>query len=206
VTKTAHNALRNYTVHKTAKADTVNIQYRRERLDILDGTDAHEAIGRVLPNKGGTMIPYTFTDLKYDLRTEVLVLRSVDTTDPDDEDALDAAAMAATAFTAADERVEVRVQPTTYAEVTSANKASATVVMAVRRGRVIVRWCPTDENWSDIFTRPLASPKFTYFWHCMCGYIKWKLPDATDHHAATGATMIGNTVQIDFDYWVKDVP
>jgi hypothetical protein len=39
----------------------------------------------------------------------------------------------------------------------------------------------------------------------MCGYIKWKLPDATDH-AATGASAHANTVQIDFDYWVKDVP
>jgi hypothetical protein len=58
----------------------------------------------------------------------VLILRSVDTTDPDDEDAIDAATVAATAFTAADERVEVRVQPTTYAEFSSANKASATVM------------------------------------------------------------------------------
>jgi hypothetical protein len=33
----------------------------------------------------------------------------------------------------------------------------------VRRGRVIIRWCPGDENWSDIFTKPLANPKFTYF-------------------------------------------
>jgi hypothetical protein len=128
VSKTAHNALRNYTVHKTAKADTVTKPYRRVRLDMIDGTSAYEAIGRVLPNKGGTMVPYNFADLRYDLRTEVLILRSVDTTDPDDEDAIDAAAMAATAFTAADERVEVRVQPTTYAEVASANKASATVM------------------------------------------------------------------------------
>jgi hypothetical protein len=56
VTKTAHNALRNYTVHKTAEADTINIPHRRERLGILDGTSAYEAIGRMLPNKGGTMI------------------------------------------------------------------------------------------------------------------------------------------------------
>ena len=75
----------------------------------------------------------------------------------------------------------------------------------VRRGRVVIQWCPGDENWSDIFTKPLANPKFTYFWHCMCGYIKWQLPDATDQ-AATGATAVSNTVQIDFDYWVKDVP
>jgi hypothetical protein len=38
----------------------------------------------------------------------------------------------------------------------------------VRRGRVIIRWCPGDENWSDIFTKPLANPKFTYFCHCAC--------------------------------------
>ena len=75
----------------------------------------------------------------------------------------------------------------------------------VRRGRVVVQWCPGDENWTDIFTKPLANPKFTYFWHCMCGYLKWKLPDATDH-TATGATAIGNAMQIDFSYWVKDVP
>ena len=75
----------------------------------------------------------------------------------------------------------------------------------VRRGRVIIRWCPGDENWSDIFTKPLANPKFTYFWHSMCGYIEWKLPDALDK-TATGASAVGDTVQIDFDYWVKDVP
>jgi len=75
----------------------------------------------------------------------------------------------------------------------------------VRRGRVIIRWCPGDENWSDIFTKPLANPQFTYFWHSMCGYIEWKLPDALDK-VATGASAVGNTVQIDFDYWVKDVP
>jgi hypothetical protein len=39
----------------------------------------------------------------------------------------------------------------------------------------------------------------------MCGYIEWKLPDALDK-VATGASAVGNTVQIDFDYWVKDVP
>jgi hypothetical protein len=36
----------------------------------------------------------------------------------------------------------------------------------------------------------------------MCGYIKWKLPDATDH-AATDASAVGSTFQIDFDYrWI----
>ncbi len=39
----------------------------------------------------------------------------------------------------------------------------------------------------------------------MCGYIEWKLPDALDK-VATGASAVGDTVQIDFDYWVKDVP
>ena len=29
----------------------------------------------------------------------------------------------------------------------------------VRRGRVVVQWCPGDENWTDIFTRPLAKAK-----------------------------------------------
>ena len=75
----------------------------------------------------------------------------------------------------------------------------------VRRGRVIIRWCPGDKNWSDIFTKPLTNPKFTYFWHSMCGYIEWKLPDALDQ-VATGATAEGDTIRIDFDYWVKDVP
>jgi hypothetical protein len=29
----------------------------------------------------------------------------------------------------------------------------------VRRGRVVVRWIPTDQNWADIFTKPLAAEK-----------------------------------------------
>ena len=34
----------------------------------------------------------------------------------------------------------------------------------VRRGRVEVRWIPTDRNWADIFTKPLAEDKFYTFW------------------------------------------
>jgi hypothetical protein len=41
----------------------------------------------------------------------------------------------------------------------------------VRRGRVVVRWIPTDENWADIFTKPLAAEKFYQFWKQMCGYV-----------------------------------
>jgi hypothetical protein len=29
----------------------------------------------------------------------------------------------------------------------------------VRRGRVAVRWIPTDQNWADIFTKPYWQPK-----------------------------------------------
>jgi hypothetical protein len=29
----------------------------------------------------------------------------------------------------------------------------------VRRGRVVVRWIPTDQNWADIFTKPLVGSR-----------------------------------------------
>jgi hypothetical protein len=40
----------------------------------------------------------------------------------------------------------------------------------VRRGRVEVRWIPTDRKWADISTKPLAEDKFYTFWKQMCGY------------------------------------
>jgi hypothetical protein len=47
----------------------------------------------------------------------------------------------------------------------------------VRRGRVVVRWIPTDQNWADIFTKPLAADKFYKLWKHMCGYEPWQVPD-----------------------------
>ena len=49
----------------------------------------------------------------------------------------------------------------------------------VRRGRVVVRWIPTDENWADIFTKPLAAEKFYQFWKQMCGYERRQVPDGS---------------------------
>jgi hypothetical protein len=63
----------------------------------------------------------------------------------------------------------------------------------VRRGRVEVRWIPTDRNWADIFTKPLAEDKFCTFWKQMCGYEPWPMPD--EAATANGAT------QIEFTRW-----
>ena len=66
----------------------------------------------------------------------------------------------------------------------------------VRRGRVVVRWIPTDRNWADIFTKLFAEDKFYTFWKQMCGYEPWPMPDEAT--AATGAT------QIEFTRWQED--
>ena len=66
----------------------------------------------------------------------------------------------------------------------------------VRRGRVKVRWIPTDRNWADIFTKPLAEDKLYTFWKQMCGYEPWPMPDEAT--AATGA------IQIEFTRWQQE--
>jgi hypothetical protein len=38
---------------------------------------------------------------------------------------------------------------------------------------------------------------------CMCGYIEWKLPAAANR-TATSAVVIGDAIQVDFDYRVMD--
>ena len=71
----------------------------------------------------------------------------------------------------------------------------------VRRGRVAVRWIPTDQNWADIFTKPLAAEKFYQFWKQMCGYEPWHVPDGTT--TAAGATQF-EFVPIEFTHWQID--
>jgi hypothetical protein len=68
----------------------------------------------------------------------------------------------------------------------------------VRRGRVVVRWIPTDQNWADIFTKPLAAEKFYKFWKQMCGYEPWQVPDGTT--TAAGATQF-EFAPIEFTHW-----
>ena len=63
----------------------------------------------------------------------------------------------------------------------------------VRRGRVVVRWIPTDENWADIFTKPLAAEKFYQFWKQMCGYERWQVPD--------GSTTAAGVRYFEFTHW-----
>ena len=63
----------------------------------------------------------------------------------------------------------------------------------VRRGRVVVRWIPTDENWADIFTKPLAAEKFYQFWKQMCGYQRWEIPD--------GSTTAAGVRYFEFTHW-----
>jgi hypothetical protein len=63
----------------------------------------------------------------------------------------------------------------------------------VRRGRVMARWTPTDRNWADIFTKPLAEDKFYKFWKQMCGYEPWPMPD--EAMVTAGAT------RIEFTHW-----
>jgi hypothetical protein len=71
----------------------------------------------------------------------------------------------------------------------------------VRRGRVVVRWIPTDQNWADIFTKPLAAEKFYQFWKQMCGYEPWQVPNGTT--AAAGAIQF-EFIPIDFTHWEID--
>ena len=120
-------AMHGYILQATAKTTKVTKEYRRERLQMLIGTNAHEAIGKMLPGKKG-WVPYTKADLKYDLGTGVLELESSATTDPADQDEIDDAAMAASAFISADSRVEVPVAPTTEEEIANVDKASNRVM------------------------------------------------------------------------------
>jgi hypothetical protein len=52
---------------------------------------------------------------------------------------------------------------------------------------------PTDQNWADTFTKPLAADKFYKFWIQMCGYESWPMPD--------GATTAAGATQIEFTHW-----
>jgi hypothetical protein len=61
---------------------------------------------------------------------------------------------------------------------------------------VVVRWIPTDQNWADIFTKPLAAEKIYKFWKQMCGYEPWQVPDGTT--TAAGAT------KFEFTQWRSD--
>jgi hypothetical protein len=66
---------------------------------------------------------------------------------------------------------------------------------------VAVRWIPTDQNWADIFTKPLAAEKFYQFWKQMCGYGPWQVSDGTT--TAAGATQF-EFVPIEFTHWQID--
>ena len=60
----------------------------------------------------------------------------------------------------------------------------------------MARWIPTDRNWADIFTKPLAENKLYEFWKQMCGYEPWTMPG--DALVTAGAT------QIEFAHWHYD--
>jgi hypothetical protein len=64
---------------------------------------------------------------------------------------------------------------------------------------VVVRWIPTDQNWADIFTKPLSAEKFYKFWKQMCGYEPWQVPDGTT--TAAGATKFEF---VEFTHWQID--
>ena len=109
---TALDDLQDYTLSKTDKAAKVTTKYRQQRFDALEGINAKEAIGMIVPGKKGDM-KYTVSDFKYDIGTGVLKLVSTKESDPNDPDAIDAAALAASTFLTAKQRLEVNVDPPT---------------------------------------------------------------------------------------------
>ena len=120
---TALDDLQDYTLSKTDKAAKVTTKYRQQRLDALEGINAKEAIGMIVPGKKGDM-KYTVSDFKYDIGTGVLKLVSTKESDPNDPDAIDAAALAASTFLTAKQRLEVNIGPPTQMEVDGVDKAS----------------------------------------------------------------------------------
>jgi hypothetical protein len=124
---TALDDLQDYTLSKTDKAAKVTTKYRQQRLDALEGINAKEAIGTIVPGKKGD-IKYTVSDFKYDIGTGVLKLVSTKRSDPNDPDAIDAAALAASTFLTAKQRLEVNVGPSTQMEVDGVDKASNSIM------------------------------------------------------------------------------
>ena len=68
-------------MRKTEKASKVTTSYRQKRLDMLDGVNAKETIGMIVPSKKGDL-KYTVSDFKYDTGTGVLKLVSTNKSDP----------------------------------------------------------------------------------------------------------------------------
>ena len=114
-------------MRKTEKASKVTTPYRQKRLDMLDGVNAKEAIGMIVPGKKGDL-KYTVSDFKYDIGTGVLKLVSTNKSDPKDPDELDAAALAASTFITAQQRLEINVGPPTPMEIDGVNKSSTRIM------------------------------------------------------------------------------